>query len=212
MKQPVTGSSTHLINPKIKMKHTDLYNEYKKLDAIEREELIAAVKAHGGEYVFISEDDEDWYDDDDVPIVCACFSYSDGMSDYYVSRVAVDDKGYLSIYGFDKEYGSPSDERELYQIETGHIGTIIDCIPATETVKDVSSSIFAPQPILVFSREDVEIVGYSQDMTPEQYKELVRLMKKSYEWNMDIFWDALRQACENVGITPLNSSEDDEEN
>ena len=210
MKQPVTGSSTHLINPKIKMKHTDLYNEYKKLDAIEREELIAAVKAHGGEYVFIDEEDEDWYDDDDVPIVCACFSYSDGMSDYYVSRVAVDDKGYLSIYGFDKEYGSPSDERELYQIETGHIGTIIDCIPATETVKDVSSSIFAPQPILVFSREDVENVGYSQDMTSDQYKALVRAMKKSYEWNMDIYWDALRQACENVGITPLNSSEDDE--
>lgn len=191
------------------MKHTELYNEYKKLDELERHELIAAVKAHGGEYVFI---DEDRYDDDDAPIVCACFSYSDGMSDYYVSRVAVDDKGYLSIYGFDKEYGSPSDERELYQIETGHIGTIIDCIPATETVKDVSSSIFAPQPILVFSREDVENVGYSQDMTSDQYKALVRAMKKSYEWNMDIYWDALRQACENVGITPLNSSEDDEEN
>lgn len=193
------------------MKHTDLYNKYKKLDEIERQELIAAVQAHGGEYVFIDEDDEDWYDNDDVPIVCACFSYSDGMSDYYVSRVTVDDKGYLSIYGFDKEYGSPSDERELYQIETGHIGTIIDFIPETETVKDVSSSIFAPQPILVFSREDVENVGYSQDMTPDQYKALVRAMKKSCEWNMDVYWDALKQACENVGIAPLNNSEDDEE-
>lgn len=212
MKPPAIGNSTQHINQKIKMKHTELYNEYKKLDELERQELIAAVKAHGGEYVFIDEEDEDWYDDDDAPIVCACFSYSDGMSDYYVSRVAVDDKGYLSIYGFDKEYGSPSDERELYQIETGHIGPIIDCIPATETVKDVSSSIFAPQPILVFSREDVENVGYSQDMTSDQYKALVRAMKKSYEWNMDIYWDALRQACENVGITPLNSFEDDEEN
>ena len=193
------------------MKHTKLYNEYNKLDELERQELIAAVKAHGGEYVFIDENDEDWYDNYDVPIVCACFSYFDGMSDYYVSRVTVDDKGYLSIYGFEKEYGSPSDERELYQIETGHIGTIIDLIPETEIVKDVSSSMFAPQPILIFSREDVENIGYSQDMTPDQYKALVRAMKKSYEWNMDIYWDALKQACENVGIEPLTKTEDDGE-
>ena len=39
------------------MKHTDLHNEYEKLDAIEKKELIAAVKAHGGEYVFIHIDD-----------------------------------------------------------------------------------------------------------------------------------------------------------
>lgn len=199
----MTGSSTRLINLKIKMKHTELYNEYKKLDELERQELIAAVKAHGGEYVFIDEDDEDWYENEDIPMVCACFSNSDNLSDYYVSRVAVDEKGDLAIYGFDKEYGAPSDERALYHIETGHIGTIIDFIPETETIKDVSSSIFAPQPILVFSREDVENVGYSQDMTPDQYKALVRAMEKSYEWNMDIYWDALKQACENVGINPL---------
>lgn len=191
------------------MKHTDLYNEYKKLDAIEREELIAAVKAHGGEYVFISEDDEDW-SVKDYPIVIASFKYSDEQADYNVSRVAVDDKGYLTIFGFRKDCDAPEDEDELYYIEFGHIGNITDYIPETETVKDVSSSAFAPEPILIFSREDVENVGYSQDMTPEQYKEMVRAMKKSYEWNMDIYWDALKQACENVGVTPLNTSENEE--
>lgn len=192
------------------MKHTELCNEYKKLDELERQELIAAVKAHGGEYVFISEDDEDW-SVKDYPIVIASFKYSDEQADYNVSRVAVDDKGYLTIFGFRKDCDAPEDEDELYYIEFGHIGNITDYIPETETVKDVSSSAFAPEPILVFSREDVENIGYSSDMTPEQYKEIVRLMKKSYEWNMNIYWDALRQACENVGITPLNSSEDDEE-
>lgn len=191
------------------MKHTDLYNEYKKLDAIEREELIAAVKAHGGEYVFISEDDEDW-SVKDYPIVIASFKYSDEQADYNVSRVAVDDKGYLTIFGFRKDCDAPEDEDELYYIEFGYIGNITDYIPETETVKDVSSSAFAPEPILVFSREDVENVGYSQDMTSEQYKALVRAMKKSCEWNMDVYWDALKQACENVGIAPLNNSEDDE--
>lgn len=211
MKRLAIGNLTQLINLKTKMKHTDLYNEYKKLDAIEREELIAAVKAHGGEYVFISEDDEDW-SVKDYPIVIASFKYSDEQADYNVSRVAVDDKGYLTIFGFRKDCDAPEDEDELYYIEFGHIGNITDYIPETETVKDVSSSAFAPQPILIFSREDVENVGYSQDMTSDQYKALVRAMKKSYEWNMDIYWDALRQACKNVGITPLNSSEDDEEN
>ena len=210
MKRLAIGNLTQLINLKTKMKHTDLYNEYKKLDAIEREELIAAVKAHGGEYVFISEDDEDW-SVKDYPIVIASFKYSDEQADYNVSRVAVDDKGYLTIFGFRKDCDAPEDEDELYYIEFGHIGNITDYIPETETVKDVSSSAFAPEPILIFSCEDVENVGYSQDMTPDQYKALVRAMEKSYEWNMDIYWDALKQACENVGITPLNASEDDEE-
>lgn len=194
------------------MKHTDLYNEYKKLDEIDRQELIAAVQAHGGEYVFIHVDEDGDYDmeeQDDAPIVAASTRYMDAYEDFYISRVEVKNNC-LYIYGWPKE--SIDDEREIESVAHGHLGYITDMIDATETVKDVSSSIFAPQPILVFSREDVENVGYSQDMTSDQYKALVRAMKKSYEWNMDIYWDALRQACENVGITPLNSSEDDEEN
>lgn len=193
------------------MKHTDLYNEYKKLDEIERQELIAAVQAHGGEYVFIHVDEDGDYDDDEqneAPIVAASTRYMDSYEDFYISRVEVKN-GYLSIYGWPKE--SWSDEDEIDSVAHGHLGYITDMIEQTETVKDVSSSVFAPQPILVFSREDVENVGYSQDMTPDQYKALVRAMEKSYEWNMDIYWDALKQACENVGITPLNASEDDEE-
>lgn len=193
------------------MKHTELYNEYKKLDELERQELISAVKAHGGEYVFIDKEDDSWMEKDDYPTVIASFRYTDEQSCYNVSRVTVDNDDNLTIYGFCNDYGGPFDEDELYYIEFGHIGTIIDFVPATETVKDVSSTLFAPQPILVFSREDVENIGYSQDMTPDQYQALVRAMKKSCEWNMAVYWDALKQACENVGITPLNNSEDDEE-
>lgn len=211
MKRPATGNLTQLTNPKTKMKHTDLYNEYKKLDEIDRQELIAAVQAHGGEYVFIHVDEDGDYDmeeQDDAPIVAASTRYMDAYEDFYISRVEVKNNC-LYIYGWPKE--SIDDEREIESVAHGHLGYITDMIDATETVKDVSSPIFAPQPILVFSREDVENVGYSQDMTPDQYKALVRAMEKSYEWNMDIYWDALKQACENVGITPLNASENDEE-
>lgn len=193
------------------MKHTELYFEYKKLDELERQELIAAVNAHGGEYVFIHIDEDGDYDSEEqnnAPIVAASTRYMDAYEDFYISRVEVKN-GYLSIYGWPKE--SWSDEDEIDSVAHGHLGYITDMIEETETIKDVSTSAFAPQPILVFSREDVENVGYNQDMTPDQYKALVRAMKKSCEWNMDVYWDALKQACENVGITPLNNSEDDEE-
>ena len=121
------------------MKHTDYYKAYQVLDKKERQELIAAVQAHGGEYVFINQDDEDW-DSKDFPIVMASFKYSDEYSDYNVSRVTVDDNGYLTIYGFQKGHNLPEDEDELYYIAFGHISNIIDEIPETETVKDVSIS------------------------------------------------------------------------
>ena len=185
------------------MKHSELYNEYKKLDEIERQELIAAVKAHGGECIFIhTEKDYALDEQDDAPIVAACTRCMDQYEDFYISRVVLEDGKYLNIYGYSKE-GCMDDENEIESIAHGHLGYIIDEIPETDAVKDVSSSVFAPQSILVFSREDVENIGYSRDMTPDQYKALVRAMKKSYEWNIDVYWDALKQACENVGINPL---------
>lgn len=211
MKPPAIGNSTQHINQKIKMKHTELYNEYKKLDELERQELIAAVNAHGGEYVFIHIDEDGDYDSEkqnNAPIVAASTRYMDAYEDFYISRVEVKD-GHLNIYGWPKE--GWADEDEIDSVAHGHLGYITDMIDETETIKDVSSSVFAPQPILVFSREDVENVGYNPDMTPEQYKQLVWAMSKSYEWNMDIYWDALRQACENVGIEPLTKTEDDGE-
>lgn len=196
------------------MKHTDLYDEYKKLDAIEREELIAAINAHGGEYIFIHLDNEGGYDFKDLPyapIVSASTCYMSAYEDFYISRVIIEEGKHLAIYGFLND-GYLDNEEEIESVALGHLSCITDMINETETVKDVSLFVFSPQPILVFSREDVENVGYNPDMTSDQYKQLVRAMSKSYEENMDIYWDALRQACENVGIIPLNSSEDDEEN
>lgn len=187
------------------MKHTDLYDEYKKLDAIEREELIAAINAHGGEYIFIHRDNEDGYDFKDLPyapIVAASTCYMSVYEDFYISRVIVEEGKHLAIYGFLND-GYLDNEEEIESVALGHLSCITDIINETETVKDVSSAVFSPQPILVFSREDVENVGYNPDMTSDQYKQLVRAMSKSYEANMDIYWIALRQACENVGITPL---------
>lgn len=121
------------------MKHTDYYSAYQALDKKERQELIAAVKAHGGQYVFINQGDESWFAKR-FPIVIASSKYSEDYSNYNVSRITIDDNGNLNIYGFNRDYEGLDDEVELDYIAFGHIGDIIDFIPETGVVKDVSIS------------------------------------------------------------------------
>ncbi len=192
------------------MRHTDFYSLHKKLDEQAREELIAAIRAHGGEYTFIHFDEDGEYDDqerNEAPIIMAGTHSMDNYEDFYISRVELQDDKYLNVYGFPKE--GWADEMELDCFAHGHLEYIIDEIPETDSVKSVTT--MPPAPILILSPEDVECVGYNPNMTVSQFNELKRLMEKSFEWNMDIYWDALRQACENLGIEPLNKSDEDEE-
>lgn len=120
------------------MRVTDLYSQFKALDAQERRELAAAVMAHGGEYVFLDVEDEDVdIDEIDLPIIMGSRKHSDMNEDYYVTRVTANQYG-PTIYGFPKEYGDPSDERPIDDIEFSHISFITGMIPETEDVKDVS--------------------------------------------------------------------------
>jgi len=127
------------------MKHTELYQAYKNLDELERRELIAAVKAHGGEYIFIhmNEEEDEVKNEDEVenaPVILASRKYEDSYSDYRVSRVSVevsDDVEFLHIFGWPTDPNWP-DEDEIDFIAHGHVGYIIDCIPETDEVKDVT--------------------------------------------------------------------------
>ncbi len=121
------------------MKHTDFYAQHKQLDSQAREELRVAVKAHGGEYIFIhQEDDEEWNEDEmnDAPIILAATKHMENYEDFYVSRVVVEDGKYLTIYGFPKE-GWWGDDM-ITDIFFGQIECIIDAIPETEEIKDVT--------------------------------------------------------------------------
>lgn len=127
------------------MRYSDFYQMYKQLQQQERQELAAAVKAYGDEYVFIDCDSDDavekWYameDHEDFPMVHGATKYLDGYDDYYVSRVKVNEYGDVSIYGFRTEGDNPDDEDYLEHIMPGQVCLIIDFIPETETVKDVS--------------------------------------------------------------------------
>lgn len=192
------------------MKHTNFYGKYQAIEMQERREIAAAVKAHGGEYVFIPEDSEDYMEEDNI-IIMAGRRCSDQNKDYFVSRVTVEEDGQLHIYGFDTEYDTPSDEDELFNIEYGHLESILDAIPETDDVHDVREIPSENEKaILILSREDVESVGYDSNMTDDQFQSLAWAMCKAYEFNMDIYWDALQQSCEHVGLTPLNKETDEE--
>ena len=116
------------------MKHSDLWNKYRELDAIEREELKKAVMAHGGEFRFMTCEGEP-IKGIDVPIVAACVD-GGGTGDYGISRVAVANNE-LEFYGIESHYGSK--EEVLSYIELAHISYITDNIPETNKVKDVTT-------------------------------------------------------------------------
>ena len=127
------------------MKHTDFYKKYQILDEWAKAELRAAVKAHGSEYVFIHTDDDD---DDRVlkertnaPIISASTKWMEGYEDFYISRVVIEEDDYLIVFGFSKE-GWVDDEQELTSIAHGHLEYIIDQIPETDTVQDVTIKAF----------------------------------------------------------------------
>lgn len=129
------------------MKGTDFRQLYKQLEAREKDELIAAVKAHGGEYIFfdcsaeVEDIDEDWRktrNNECIPIILASFRWDDEYSDFYVTRIKVEGDKYLSIYGLRKEGGFPEDEDILDMVHVGHIHYITEEIPETESVKGVT--------------------------------------------------------------------------
>ncbi len=125
------------------MKHTDFFKKYQQLDEQVRAELSAAIKAHGGEYIFIHTEDED---EDSIstektsaPVICASTKWLGGFEDFYVTSLSFDKNNQLRIYGFPTE-GYVDEEQELTEIAHGHLEYIIDLIPETDEVQDVTIS------------------------------------------------------------------------
>lgn len=128
------------------MKHSDTYSKFRQLHEQELKELALAVKAHGGEYKFfdcdVDDPDEDWGDmenHDSIPTVVGEYGIADAMYRCYVTKVMVNKYGMPIIFGFESEYGWPSQESALTDIAFGHVGFITDEIPDTEEVQSVSA-------------------------------------------------------------------------
>ena len=126
------------------MKCTELYNFYKALEEHEKKELIAAVKAHGGEYTFIHVDEDEEVDEDELynaPVVSGSWKHQECLQDYRISRVKIEvispEVETLKVFGWPNDPNWP-DEDELTEVAYSHLSYITSSIPETETVKDVS--------------------------------------------------------------------------
>ena len=113
------------------MKHSNFYTLIQAIQNKEASELRAAVIAHGGKYIFD-------HDSDDYPIIAANpNSCNPNPIDVEVTEVVADSSGYIRVSGIEKmdRYNIDLNPSEIF---AGHLSFIIDYIPETDTVKDVT--------------------------------------------------------------------------
>lgn len=113
------------------MKHTDFFARTRAIKAQEYKELYAAVEAHGGIYEW------DLSNGNYPTIAVNADSTCPNPTDVDIYKVSIQ-QGVLKIYGEDKEYGNdvPFKPEDVF---AGHLSSIIDYIPATRGVEDVTS-------------------------------------------------------------------------
>jgi hypothetical protein len=112
------------------MKHTNFAKQIIEIKNQEYKELFKAVEAHGNYY--------EWdFDRNEHPIIAVNTRIPDPM-DMEIEKVYIED-GFLYMEGVDKEWGNRIDF-EVSDVFAGHLGYVIDCIPETDTVKDVTGA------------------------------------------------------------------------
>lgn len=62
-------------------------------------------------------------------------------------------------------------------------------------------------PVLVLSREDLEVKGYDPGMTDDEFFTLGNSVAKHLD--MDDFWLALEYACDYLGVKRLSETDDE---
>ena len=130
-------------------------------------ELRLAVQAHGGEYSWYSEEEEEYADN--VPIVLCNHEYA-GPVDVKVRRVYIDEHGCMEIEAATNEYDDDINV-EFDDIVPNHIQYIIECMPATDKVDDVST----PSTNLPIYKDDY--LNVLQEMTAQA---IVRMQELDY--------------------------------
>lgn len=171
------------------MKHTDFYSQAQAIKTKSIQELAAALKAHGGTYTWRNpepDDDEENEDDDDLPCIAFNLDYA-GPQDVIVLQASVSDEGHVSIIGRPKDgYDDDTQEYDPYEAFASHIEFLIDMIPETDKVHDVS----LPQEFFEISsvaREDLEEKGYdTSNVTDAQMRNLAKRLGNAYVENE--FW------------------------
>lgn len=178
------------------MKCTNFYKMTQKIKSQENKELVEALKAHGNDYT--------WKGEAEKPVVAANpNTIIPNPIDIVVNRViAKDDGSFVRILGEDKEFGNPVEIASM-DVFTGHLMTIIESLPETDKVQDVSIKT-TDFNILSVCRDDLKDIGYS--VAYVQDHEMAKIASKLGDNYCDnLFWDSLESIADSMKIPKISN-------
>lgn len=189
------------------MKHTDFRSLVHDIKRKEQQELCRALEAHGGSYSWWNAEEEGFVEDEHPIIAVNVNSMFPNPTDIEIRSVSVDN-GHLIFVGEDKESGELVDF-QAGDVFAGHLGYIIDLIPDSEWVDDVTTMIEDFAVPVSISRKDLEDIGFDADnISIKDMENIARCMSDLYsEYN---YSEDLRMSAEKLSVPRLNSEKYDE--
>lgn len=155
------------------MKHSDYQAKVNELKALEYEELRRAIEAHGGSYEWDSKSGGSY------PIIAINSNKSEPEpQDIEITKVTIVE-GCLKISGVDNKYGEPV-AFDTDDIFAGHLSFIIDYLPATDEVSDVS---IPPHPKTYKPQIGDKVWLFNtdrRDKSSDRYGEVTKIARKFF--------------------------------
>lgn len=183
------------------MKHTDFYLEIQKIKKQEQEELVEALKAHGGSYSWYNEETKEFADEYPCIAVNVDGTFPN-PTDVIIHSVSIDHREHLLFVGEDKKDSWYLVDFEADDVFAGHLSYIIDLIPETNTVDDVTTR-EEGFVIASVSRDDLMDAGFdAENLSDQDMQNVANVMGDFYD-NYG-YRDDLLEAAHKLQLAKLN--------
>lgn len=183
------------------MGHSDFYEMYNTIRKQEVKELQLALDAHGGSFIWIDDehDREQLYSPPCIAVNVDC-----GPMDIIVHKAWFDDSG-IQLLVSDKEWGDKIDI-ELKDIVPGHLAYLIEYMPITTKVNDVSikQEFFNTARI---SRDDLTTCGFDAETLSDKDMKIFA-DKMGHAYIEDGYWENIKIIAEIMNIPKIEKTED----
>ena len=183
------------------MKHTDFYNKVEEIKRQEQRELKEALKAHGGSYSWCNE--ESGVLEDTYPCIAVNLNATDPTpTDIAVRSVCLNHADYLCFEGEDNFCGEII-EFCADDVFAGHIAYIIEMIPETDSVNDVTSK-KEDFTVATICRDDLVNAGFdAENLSDQDMQDIADVMGDLYcNYN---YHEDLLIAARKLGSKQLNN-------
>lgn len=136
------------------MKCTDMWHVLQDIKRREKDDLVEAIKAHGGSYSWYDKDNKRWLNEDEQGPIVASYApaWSDGHpKDIMIRSVSLDKNGMLLIDGEEVQWGTYYHDMKWSDIFVGHISCITEAIPVPENAPEKTFPV-----LQLWTNEDIE--------------------------------------------------------